>query len=337
MELRKLLPGRGTIGSDRLRDRNEGMAETPSPIAKEELSAWMREPIQTRVQDNIQRVAQHVVDFERVAQAPLAPASAKKYMVVFLHVPKTGGTTVEYVLSKNYRINGVIHINAPALAANPLSLFKKGVMPHVVMGHHTLATSLYYFVDRPLVHFTMLRDPVRRVLSYFDYLQTSTGHALHDKAAARSLEQFVEGRDMVELANAQTLRISGNLQKRWWEKTDMEDAFARAKHSLENHFTLFGLTERYPEFLIMARQVLGWADIYHQRMNVSQRKTRPEDVPESVLERIKERNAYDIALYDHACGVFEARCRRLRIGDTKVRTFHERNAAYQELIETGDF
>ena len=317
--------------------KGEGAPEKLLPVRPGTIRRWERMSIDRKVADNLQRIDRHVLTYEQVRDKPRRPGTARAYVLVFMHVPKTGGTTLEYLLAKNYTVNGTLHINAPALANNPYALFKKGDLPHVVMGHHKLSHVLYRFIDRRLVHITMLRDPVKRVLSYFDYLQTSKGHGLHDKAKQRDLEAFVESDDMVELANAQTMRIAGYLAHSPGKHADADRALAQAKEHLARRFTLFGLTERYPAFLLMGRRVLGWRDIFHQSRNISKKKTRPEDVDAGILDRIRERNQQDIELYEFARDLFDQRCAELGIDEDTLSRFHERNAQYQELINTDEF
>ncbi|MEX0885522.1 MAG: sulfotransferase family 2 domain-containing protein [Phycisphaeraceae bacterium] len=319
--------------------RREPLVNLPSgrdvlPISERELERWNRLPLDDRVTQNLARLDEHVIGFDSLADAPARGLGDAR--VIFLHIPKTGGTTLEYLLAKNYKINGVLHINAPAVADNPYALFKKRELPHVVMGHHKMGHVLYRFVDGPLVHLTMLREPVSRVLSYFDYLQTSTGHALHAQVKDLSLEAFVDSDEMVELADAQTLRIAGWLKKGQRGKTDMDRALADAKQSLARRFTCFGLTEAYPAFLLMASHLLGWRDIYLERRNVSKRKTRPADVPAATLTRIRERNAHDIALYEFGKRLFDERCEALGIDAERVAELTTRNRRYEELLAAND-
>ena len=314
--------------------KNNKIMDQISSIVEKELSIWNSLSMKEKSEDNLKRLESYIVPFDKLAETPFKPATAEKYTVIFLHIPKTGGTTIEYLLAKNYKINGVIHINAPALNKNPFALFKKGDLPHVIMGHYKTSHLLYRFIDRPLVHFTMLRDPVKRVLSYFDYLQTSPNHGLYEKASKRSLEEFINGNDMVELSNAQTLRLAGRLSHTPLRPWEIQECFEVAKESLQKRFSLVGLTERYPEFMLMAQRTLGWSDIFHEYRNISKKKTQIEDIPSSILERIRERNAYDIELYKFATEIFQKRCLQLSIDETTVEKFKQKNYSYQQLINS---
>ncbi|KAA3638837.1 MAG: hypothetical protein DWP95_11730, partial [Proteobacteria bacterium] len=97
--------------------------------------------------------------------------------VVFSHVPKTGGTTLETILAKNHRLSDVLHLNAPEFKRYPDILTLKKKPPRFICGHHPLHSPLYRYLPRaPLFHITMVREPVSRVLSYYNYISHKTDH-----------------------------------------------------------------------------------------------------------------------------------------------------------------
>jgi hypothetical protein len=297
---------------------------------------WRGLDLDEQVGRNLARLDERVIPWKRLVKNPAELGGRSKKPLIFMHVPKAGGTTLEYLIAKNYVINGVLHINAPALERNPAALFKKNEFPHVAMGHHKLSHPIYQFAEKPFVHITILREPVGRILSYYNYLQTSEGHGKHEAAARMSLREFIESRDMVEVHNAMTMRYAGKLKRRVIRKNPNDPAaLESAKETLEKRFSFFGLTERYTEFLLLARRLLGWNDIFYQRRNVSRKHTKKDEVEPGVLDTIRERNANDIALYDFARALFDDRCRELGIGEAHVAEFDRRNEQYAAITGEG--
>jgi len=314
--------------------RDAVSGERKKQLSREDLvHQWRGLDLDEQNRRNLARLDELVIPWKKLRKAPTPLGARGSRPLVFMHIPKSGGTTLEYLIAKNYTINGVIHINAPALERNPAALFKKGEFPHVVMGHHKLNQPLYQFVDRPFVHITMLREPIGRILSYYDYLQTSPRHGKHEAAREMSLEEFVDCRDMVEVHNAQTNRLAGLLKRRVIRKRhDAPEALESARETLERRFSFFGITERYTEFLLTARRVLGWNDIFYQRKNVSKRKTKKAEVPQHIIDIIRERNNLDIELFEFATRLFDERCAELGIDESTVAAFNEQNRRYVELI-----
>lgn len=257
----------------------------------------------------------------------------KQCIIVFMHVPKVGGTTLESLLSKNYKPNYLIHVNSPALEKRPHVLFKHEELPSLIMGHHKASSILYQLLNRPILHMTMLREPISRVISYYDYLHTDQEHSLHERVSQMSLQEFVKSDEFVELENAQALRLIGRLHKQCnGASISKSEILEKAKYTLTKRMTLVGITEEYTRFLIMLKRLLKLKDIFYVRQNTSKQKTDRASVSESILQIIRDRNAVDIELYHYAKVLFEERCAQLGIHQSHVNTFNHLNQAYQDLI-----
>lgn len=262
------------------------------------------------------------------------PVPEPRAPLIHFHLPKTGGTTLQMILSRNYQVNRVVHVTSPFLRDNPGVLFKRGHLPAVVTGHFDLSNVLYMAITRPTVHVTMLREPVSRVISFYHYVRESPKHPLHEMAMSMDLASFVK-RPRAEVSNEQALKLAGwapSAYREW--KPPQDEVVAQAITNLMQRISLFGLTHRYDEFLLMARQLLGWKDIFYQKRNVTGGGARRSEVNEQTLEVIRERNQLDLALYAKALEVFEARCAELNITTQRVEHFRQQNAAYQQLLES---
>ena len=83
-----------------------------------------------------------------------------------------------------------------------------------------------------------------------------------------------------------------------------EDDLARAKQNLDR-FLVVGLTERFDESFILIRRALGWRLPMYERQNVSEAELPAPPTP-TAIELIRERNRFDLALYEHAAKLFAA-------------------------------
>jgi len=310
--------------------------ESQFKIDQNQLEHWYKLPISERNTKNNKVIDELLLGWNRMkiraAKKPLPGLAG--FHVIFFHIPKTGGTTLDYLTAKNYRIDYVYQVNAPAFDQHVSGVFKNKAMARVLMGHYELNDYYHQLFDRKkLVQFTMIREPISRVVSYYDYLRTSPNHPKYSIAKDLSLKEFVLHKDIDEMPNGQTFRILGMLRDNLWKntkKTDLE-LIDEVKYQLEHRFSLFGLTEFYDDFLVMAQRTLGWNDIFYERMNSSKEKTDKSSIPNEVIEIIKEQNSIDIELYNFAKELFKKRFDELGLSTKHVEEYKNLNKKYNEL------
>ncbi len=233
-----------------------------------------------------------------LAQWVLTPEQALQNQsprLVFSHVPKTGGTTLETILAKNYRLSDVLHLNAPEFKRYPEILQLKKNPPRFICGHHPLHSQLYRHLPvAPVFHLTLLREPVSRVLSYYNYLRNKTDHPLHPQTCDLGLADFVESGVSPELNNGQARRFSGYLHQ---SPPDDETLFETARDVLRDCFSLVGTTSRFDETLLLLHHFLGFSDIFYQRRNQSPPQKSMDNISDSDREVIEAYNQADGRLY----------------------------------------
>ncbi len=254
-----------------------------------------------------------------------AAASGEAPLLVFVHIPKTAGTTMRTILSMNepgdrtralgnvFKGAGGVDRNLmKRLADDPRVLDLKGV--RIVRGHFPLGIRELLPDDRETSCFTLLREPVERTLShYFQIRESETGKDVDLGAKQQSfglgtlgedpsLEETIEAGYIFD--NLQTRMLSGEPEP-FGEVT--KEMFEQAKRNLREEFTLFGLTERFDESLALARKRLGFRSIlYRQRGRVNVTRPRGDDVPADLLRLASESNRYDLKLYRYATELFDA-------------------------------
>lgn len=181
------------------------------------------------------------------------------------------------------------------------------LMGHFWFGIHDLLPGSTFF--------TMLRDPVERVLSLY-----------HHRATRHDLGQTVEeylaaGRDS-EIDNNQTRRLAGEDLR--WSECD-ERTFETAKRNLVDHFPVFGLIERYDETLVLLRHHYGFNRIEYRPQNVGSGRPRRGDLAPDVLESLLQRNRWDVELHRFALELFDERTNAIPGFARSVDRFRRRN------------
>ena len=254
----------------------------------------------------------------------------KTDLCCFSHVPKTAGTSLESIVAKNFKASDVLHINAPDLNRLPELIDLKKNGPRFICGHHPIHGQLYRLIaDKPLFHFTQLRNPLDRVISYFNYVKGKKDHPMHPHAN-NSLEKFLTANPSPELINGQSRRFSGYLHS---GTASPETYFNEAKDVLSQCFSLVLTTCLFDEGLLLLKNRLGLKDIYYQRVNESTQFITKNELSDAVLNLILEHNRADINLFDWA----KAQCQNLikqELSPKAIADFKSNNLKWRALIDS---
>lgn len=221
--------------------------------------------------------------------------------LVFLHIPRTGGTTLSSSLVRSYRPDETLSLN---ILDKPLDTELGRIPSHMraeanlIHGH--MPFGVHAYMDRRCEYVTVLRNPLERVVSVYTFISRTPRHVLHERVVGTgtTLEAYVEsGMDEGQTANSQTRQLSG----RQFGSLD-DAALEEAKRNLEG-FLVIGLTERFEETFVMLRRAVRLRMPLYSTRNVSP----SHEVSERALDLIRERNQLDLALHEFARDLFAQR------------------------------
>mgnify|MGYP006291256665 CR=1 FL=1 len=221
-------------------------------------------------------------------------------MDIFLHIAKTGGTTLNTTLRWVYGPTMCRRIPAgrPDEAYRWLKEKEKplGSEFQLLMGHTQFG--VHEYVHEPARYFTMLRHPVRRVVSLYYYIKSGWPGSRY---ASMGLEAFLESDHRAAQSNDQVRIISG-----MDPDTNPSEALRRAKSNLKNEVAVFGLTEHFDESLLLFRRTLGWTrPPVYVSSNVNRKRPTVEELPSATVDAIREENELDLELYRFANEQFQ--------------------------------
>jgi len=201
-------------------------------------------------------------------------------MLVFLHVPKTAGTTLRSIIMRQY----------PS-AAGFDTFGNPDAQPDLSAG--MLHGHIHYGTVPGARYFTMLRDPIARIVSLYNHARYKPASNLHDEAMSRTLPDFVDlaGND------GQTRQIAGVIKG-----PIGPDELELAKRNLDS-CVVVGIQEHFDESLLLFSKRLGWRFPLYRSKMVSHQST---DVAPEIRELIASRNQNDMALYAHAKELFDS-------------------------------
>lgn len=242
---------------------------------------------------------------QAVAQADASPLALAS--LVFVHIPKTAGGTITRIIEQNYPREAIYRIEGDNRASIERLLALDDARRHrlrCVVGHAPVGLEPH--LRQPSACFTLLRDPVERIISMYHYICRRPTHYLYKAVAGRklSLEAFATSDLTPELDNCQTRHLSGDpaVDCVFGSGPIDDGTFAAARANVEHGCAAVGVQERFVKSLLVFGRAFGWSRLATVSKNTLRRRERGETVPEQVRQVIADRNPYDCALYRAAGG-----------------------------------
>ena len=226
-------------------------------------------------------------------------------LVIFMHIPKTGGGTLNSILKKQYqdievvRNGGFWGDKPPWKNSFPNDKIQK---LQCIRGHFPFGIHEQFL--KPFTYVTMLRNPVERLISLYYHIITSPDNRMYRKAKNLSMKRFMEKDDFkIQTVNMQTRQISGG------KYSDLQ----LAKENLKNYFSVVGITEMYNESIFLMSQEFGWSNfnINYKKKHVNPHRLTKDQISQDVIDIIKKNNQLDMELYHLAKHNFNERINHL--------------------------
>lgn len=220
--------------------------------------------------------------------------------VIFLHIPKTAGSTLHHILQRQYRPSQIYHIGSQSDSISRFQQQPETARANVrlLMGHFEMGMDAY--LPQTAVYFTMLRHPVARAISYFAHINRDTNHYCHKLVHDNKMDlhRFIQSKADVMMDNGQTRMLAAQLYTVPFGESD-ENMLAIAKENIRQRVAVVGLTERFDESLLLMQQQFNWKRLYY-----AQRNKRPiattNPLSEQSIDAILNINQLDLQLYAYA-------------------------------------
>lgn len=248
---------------------------------------------------------------------------AEDDVLFFLHIPKTGGTSLTAALSEHW---------GEDLTLTPAQLNTAKAQPKEVLanakfiyGHFSRAVCRRRLPAPPNYTITFLRDPVAHFISIFYHLRRDTNFAystritLGDKERSVHVSNLARELSLEEFLKCPEADLFNNFQIKYLVRgmrfdpdvSDGSSLSVLAKKCLKE-LGAFGITERYEESLQLIGEALELsASLKHLTTNAAPNKPDGTQLVSDTIQAIEDRTQLDRELYEHACQIFDQRLKEI--------------------------
>ncbi len=228
--------------------------------------------------------------------------------LIFLHIPKAAGSTLSGVLMDQYHRKNSYRLDGkqPQKAVKRFKQLPEQQRARIKLLRGHLSFGLHMFIPGDSVYFTMLRQPVERIISHYYYVLQRRNHHLHQTVTSQniSLKDYVAKRLSPQLSDGMVKMISG---KGYLVKDNVcpPEMLEHALENLDRYFFLPGLTERFDETLLLLKDRFNWPAPVYLKRRVTAARPGQEELDKETLDVIRQHNRLDIKLYEHAATLFD--------------------------------
>jgi hypothetical protein len=230
-----------------------------------------------------------------------------EHLIAYVHIEKAAGQSVTAVLESNFTFR---HCRVKPLKKSHSGVFRasdlkavSSINPYLqaISGHSVIPTSNLYTLVPQIRYITLLREPVARYISHYQYWTEELGKKM----------DFSNFLDIPEMQNFQTKKIAG------------KEDISKAVKILEDHFFLVGTVDDFIPFMKVLSYKLkpiSFDKIYIERKNVADKLSKENLLKktEMYLSQIRKNNQLDLELYDFV----------------KNKLFYETKIKYEHIIST---
>ncbi len=279
-------------------------------------------------------------------------------ILIFFHIPKTGGQTLAGALRNCFRNKYFDCMMVPPDTAlwfistvrvasrfHELSV-KQQRNIRCVAGDH-IHMDVAKIFDRPCKFVTLLRKPIDRIISSFYFSRTQPQMPCYPFIKDLTLEQYLDSGIGIDQDNHQVRMLSGcpELDAPWDSKGGPISTppverrhLEMAKRNIEERFIAAAPLEQITELVWFLRRLYKWPVhwLFFPIRNVNPDRPNFDSVSTSTRKRLEELNYYDTELYEWVSARFRRQIAQLEPQFSReVKIFGTLNHFAQPIMRIG--
>jgi hypothetical protein len=256
-----------------------------------------------------------------------------KKQLMFLHIPKTAGMTLQNIISRNYPKNRICTIHCLKQNRELEEYPKEKLLQISILTGHISAKMISLFPPDQIECFTLLRDPIDRVVSAYHYIAQKPTHPYHKRfqETKPSIKQLIESGDVLNLNNAMVRFLSGDTHRAYNECDN--EMLEKALSNLKTYFPIVGLQNDFDTFLLQVAERYNWRFPYYRSVNIDRKRDRSEKMDPDTLSCIQHYNQLDIELFRIMKSEIELRQQNLGPDfQRRLKRFQSRNKIISRFL-----
>jgi hypothetical protein len=259
------------------------------------------------------------------SQVARSDEDRKASAMVFIHIPKAGGTILRSIIERQYPPDAMCVSNPPDFDVQGIAdSLSKASRERIQCFFGHMRFGLHEHLVQPVTYVTMLRSPLDRVLSYYYYVWRERDHPLHEIVRSQRLtlsDCLYQGLS-AELNDGQVRLLCGFVDAPTVPFGATSAAMlAAAKANLRSHFSGIGIAEEFDASLLLFGRLFGWSDLFYRKLNVTKGRPKANEIGRATRAAIEKHNGLDLELHEYANLLFCEMADRLNITRARVWTF----------------
>lgn len=245
---------------------------------------------------------------------PWADKLDKKNLLSFVHIPKAGGMSFNahlayiygcYMVKYHSQFNpNLFEETTPESSREILCISSHyGFGIHRFFGSNKPLTPKDngdgLFSDRTIRYVTIVRNPLERMVSYYNFVTTFEPHhhyKMTNKMDIYEFYDYLDQRNDIELKNLQCYLITGRSSRK----------FEDARKIIDHHYFAAAPVEKSTEFIEYLNKKLKWPDdVQYIIRNVSPKKITPKEIEPQLKKFLLKSNSEDYKLYNYVAEKFD--------------------------------
>ena len=210
----------------------------------------------------------------------LISVTNNKPIYLFMHLPKTAGTSMRNLLAQNYSREQLVYVypERQGVWLDTIEQYGSDKLDGVRMMYGHFHFGIHDLIDGyPTKYITMLRDPVQRVISTFYHYRAVLSYRriiFSRKMFSKKIDitDFISQGEYLEADNAMVRMISGVEGIPFGKCTD--EIYDLAINNINKYFSTVLIMERMDESIAILQELLDIDKVAISRDNVNKHKKK---------------------------------------------------------------